>query len=301
MDTPNNTQNTAATQENTDPSVEEMPSMSANGNNGQMSSSEDGESNNLQEFVSSIPWGKILLGVFVLFLLIWGLIYLFSGPSIPTTPEEINIDETKRNVAIDQANQAASMLGVASFNALLQPKFSLEPSDITADEPKIALLQVLGVLEQTLTFDVWAYLQGKDNREQALAEYSDKLSESLNDAQQWLATLNAKKIEVNAAKEDTLRQLNISLSEVNRLLALSPDSAEVITHYTAFVEANYQLARLNSEAQLLVQSANQAFPLLDRATIRKRNIELNRQAIINNIQVVDLDDPGLKLIIQPTP
>lgn len=257
----------------------------------------------LSEFISNIPWGKILLGAFVLFFLIWGGIYLFSGNKSTSTTvvvPNIQIDEAKKTVAQEQANSVSALLGHENYNATLQPHFSLDPAQITAEEPKIALLQSAGVLEQTVKFDLWAHLTGEPNRDTALQAYETKLDQALVASANYLAQVNEKRAEVITTKTNTeLRQKQLLLT-INNLLLADPASPEVVTQYQSFATTADQLARLNSELSLIDQCIKQAKPLIAKAEIRQKNMQLNRNAIVQNIQVVDLDDPGLQFIVKPT-
>lgn len=295
MDTPTNTPGEKSpTDTNTAPSAPE----SETGNEEINYEAEEGS--RLREFISNIPLGKILLGAFLLFMVIWGVIYLFSGNKPNTlVPTQVQIEEAKKTIAQDQAIVASNLLGSENYNATLQPRFSLEPADITADEPKIALLQSAGVLEQTLNFDLWAHLSGQVDREGALKAYENKLDQSFAKTQDSLTQVGEKRAQISIDIANTELQQRQALGELNSFLVLDPTAAEVITHYKSFATSTDQIARLTSEYQLLGQTITQALPFIARAEIRTTNIQLNREAIVENIKIVDLDDPGLKLVVKP--
>lgn len=295
MDTQNNLSPTD--QQNSEPATHtEGPSSAKNA-----IENEDNESSRLQDFISNIPWGKIILGVFILFLMIWGIIYLFSSKKTTTTPETIvQVEESKKLIASNQANFTTSLLGTENYNTIIQPHFSLDPTVITATEPKVALLQALGVLEQSLKFDVWAYLANQTDRANALDSYKNKLVSSVNSSTQWLAQANAKRQEVQIAKEQAIARQAQALQQVNATLASDPANTSFIEEYRQFIEANNQVALLDGEIALLNQIINQAPELLAKANIRSQNIDLNHEAIVKDIKVIDLDDPGLRLVIKPS-
>ncbi len=262
---------------------------------------ENDEQSGLRETLQSIPWGKILLGAIVLFLIIWGLVVLFSGDeSAPITDAPVAIEESKKTIAVENAAEAASLLGQAQYNAIMQPNFSVDENTIiTANEPRIGLLQASSVLEQTLNFDVFAYLVNESDKAAGLRQYENKLNQGTIATEQWLLQAAARLKELAAIIANNTQTQAQLLREVNTILTTDPASTLVQTQYSQFVETANQLAVFNTEQTLLTQIIRQVNPLLKRAEIRKSNIALNREALIQGIRVVDLDDPGLKLVVDP--
>lgn len=247
----------------------------------------------------SIPWGKIVLGAVVLFLIVWGVVYLFTGnKTTPTVDTPIVVEQSKQNIALNQAQVAGSLLGENQYNEILQPNFSLDAVQITSNEPKVALLQASGVLEQTLNFDLFAHLAAEADKQVALQRYEAKLDQSLNATKAWLnEAANRLKDLASAINSTTQRQAAI-LREVNTLLVTDPTSTVVPTQYNQFIEVSNQIAVLNTEQSLLTQIIRQVNPLLNKASLRQQNITLNRSALLQGIRVVDLDDPGLKFVVE---
>lgn len=248
----------------------------------------------------SIPWKRIVFGALLLFFFVWGLVYLFTSGSSrsPVVVPPVVIEESKRVLATEQASIAAGLLGSASYNAILQPNFSLNPVDITANEPKIALLQSASVLEQVLAFDLLAHLETQSNKNDALQQYENKLNQSLGATEQWLTVSADRLRELAGAITNATQQKSSLLQEVNAALVSDPAAATFPALYGHFVEANNQVLVLESDQGLLTQIIRQVNPLLAQARIRKENITLNRDALLQGIQVVDLDDPGLSLILK---
>lgn len=264
----------------------------------------EGESR-LQEVLSSIPWGKVILGFFILFIVIWAIIYFLNRNSSttpivvnPTTPVVIN--SVDQNIVMRGADSAISKLGVGDYNKILQPYFSLEnPNQFSTDDSRVALMQALNTLEQTVNFDLLVHLATQPNREQALNQYEQKLRTTLDQVQQYNATLVNQSSQLVITLRGADELVVTSLSRLNDVLRSGAPEAALTEAYHSYLNALRARSVTQLEQSTLNELLRQVAPLVNQAERRLVNITDNRKALIQDVQIIDASDPGLSLIKKP--
>ncbi|MBP7057323.1 hypothetical protein KBB08_02425 [Candidatus Gracilibacteria bacterium] len=258
-------------------------------------------SSRLRELISNVPWGKVVLAIFALFLLIWLLIYLFGGrgTSAPVQPitDSVAVGALEQGATTRGAMNATAKLGSADYNSVLQPYFSLDANPAySQSDSRVALLQALNTLESAIDYDVLSYLAGASNREQALNAYEQKLTSTRSTAQQLVdgLTRDLEQTKLAFAVADT--EVKEALVVLNNNLEQQASSSDVTAAYQVYQKNIEVRTSITVHQGLLSDVIKLAAPLFGRADKRLNNIQLNRQALIDNVQVVDTDDPGLILI-----
>lgn len=258
-------------------------------------------SSRLRELISNVPWGKVVLAIFGLFLLIWLLIYLFGGrgTSTPVQPvtDSVSVGALEQGATTRGAMNATAKLGSADYNRVLQPYFSLDTNPAySQSDSRVALLQALNTLESAIDYDVLSYLAGSSDRAQALSLYEQKLTSTLATAQQLVdgLTRDLEQTKLAFALADT--EVQQSLVALNNALEQQTSGSDVTAAYQAYQKTIEVRTSITVHQGLLNDVIKLAAPLFVRADKRVNNIQLNRQALIDNVQVVDADDPGLILI-----
>jgi hypothetical protein len=244
------------------------------------------------EFVFKAPWFKIVIGI-ALFNRV------FQKPEVNIN-EMQNVSAVDRGIAGAQAEKARTVLGVQNYNKVLQPQFTLQSlNTITASDPKVALLQALTVLDNTVKFDVLAYLNSASNRDASLKIYESKLINGIDSVNRLLDTMNKR----NESLVQEITDLEVENSqnslELNRLLVENPTNSQVVSSYAQYVRMMQNKAQFEVEQGLIREVLAQVSPILDNANKRLQNITLNKSALLANIQVVNTQDTGLNLINNP--
>ncbi len=264
----------------------------------------EGESR-LQEILSSIPWGKVILGFFILFIVIWAIIY-FLNRNVSTTPvvttptSSVVINPVDQNIVMRGADSAVSKLGVGDYNKILQPYFSLEsPNQFSADDTRVALMQALNTLEQTVNFDLLVHLATEPSREQALNQYEQKLRTTLDQVKRYNATLanQSSQLVITLRGADELVVTN--LSRLNNVLQSGAPETSLTEAYHSYLNALRDRGVTQLEQSTLNELLRQVAPLVNQAERRLTNITDNRKALIQDVQIIDASDPGLTLIKKP--
>jgi hypothetical protein len=264
----------------------------------------EGESR-LQEILSSIPWGKVILGFFILFIVIWAIIYFLnrnssSSPVVvtPTTPVVIN--SVDQNIVMRGADNAISKLGVADYNKILQPYFSLEsPNQFSADDSRVALMQALNTLEQTVNFDLLVHLATEPSREQALNQYEQKLRTTLDQVKKYNVTLANQSSQLVITLRGADELVLTRLGRLNNVLQSGAPEAALTEAYHSYLNALRDRGVTQLEQSTLNELLRQVSPLVNQAERRLVNITDNRKALIQDVQIIDASDPGLTLIKKP--
>lgn len=274
-----------------------------NNDSNELSSESSDEGSRLQELISNIPWAKILLGIFVLFLVIWAVIYFFNrGKNTSTvTPSaqvtSIATNAVDQNIAIKAADNAASKLGVGDYNKILQPYFSLDSSNqFSANDTRVALLQALNTLEATLDFDLLAHLATQPNREQALNQYEQKLRSTVEQMKQYVATLQTQAGQLVITLRAADAQVATTLENLNTVLKNGAPEGPLTESYHSYMTALKDRSIMQLEQSTLNSLLAQVAPLQTQADKRLANITSNHKALVQDIQIIDANDPGLKLI-----
>ncbi|OGC81326.1 MAG: hypothetical protein A2V81_00755 [Candidatus Abawacabacteria bacterium RBG_16_42_10] len=255
------------------------------------------------EVIFSAPWFKIAVGAVIVFLLAWGGIAFFNRifqKSEVNVNEVQNVGTINRSIANNQAEKARNILGKQNYNTVLQPQFSLQTlNTITASDPKVALLQALTILDNTVEFDVLVYLSSSRDRDAALKIYENKLISGLDNVNRLLETMN-KRDESLTQEIITLTTENEQiLPDLNRSLIENPTNPQVVSTYAQYVRLLQSEAQLGVEQQLVREVIAQVNPVLDKANKRLQNITLNKSALLANIQIVNTKDQGLNLVNNP--
>jgi hypothetical protein len=264
----------------------------------------EGESR-LQEVLSSIPWGKVILGFFILFIVIWAVIYFFnrnssSTPVVVTTTTPVVINAVDQNIVMRGADSAISKLGVADYNKILQPYFSLEsPNQFSADDSRVALMQALNTLEQTVNFDLLVHLATEPSREQALNQYEQKLRTTLDQVKQYNALLATQSSQLVITLRGADELVLTRLGRLNNVLQSGAPEAALTEAYHSYLNALRDRAVTQLEQSTLNELLRQVSPLVNQAERRLVNITDNRKALIQDVQIIDASDPGLTLIKKP--
>lgn len=264
----------------------------------------EGESR-LQEILSSIPWGKVILGFFILFIVIWAIIYFLnrnssSSPVVvtPTTPVVIN--SVDQNIVMRGADNAVSKLGVADYNKILQPYFSLEsPNQFSADDSRVALMQALNTLEQTVNFDLLVHLATEPSREQALNQYEQKLRTTLDQVKKYNVALANQSSQLVLTLRGADELVVTRLGRLNNVLQSGAPEAALTEAYHSYLNALRDRGVTQLEQSTLNELLRQVSPLVNQAERRLVNITDNRKALIQDVQIIDASDPGLTLIKKP--
>ncbi len=255
------------------------------------------------EVIFSAPWFKIAVGGVIVFLLAWGGIALFNRifqKSEVSVNEVQSVGTAYRGIASNQAEKARNTLGTQNYNKVLQPQFSLQTlNTITASDPKVALLQALTVLDNTVEFDVLAYLSSASNRDASLKVYENKLISGLDNVNKLLETMNKRSDSLAQEIGALDTENNQSLPDLNRLLTENPTNPQVVSSYAQYVRILQNKAQLQVEQQLVREVIAQVGPVLDKANRRLQNVTLNKNALLANIQIVNTDDKGLNLVSNP--
>src|SRR3989304_7289964 len=241
------------------------------------------------EVIFSAPWFKIAVGAVIVFLLAWGGIAFFNRifqKSEVNVNEVQNVGTINRSIANNQAEKARNILGKQNYNTVLQPQFSLQTlNTITASDPKVALLQALTILDNTVEFDVLVYLSSSRDRDAALKIYENKLISGLDNVNRLLETMN-KRDESLTQEIITLTTENEQiLPDLNRSLIENPTNPQVVSTYAQYVRLLQSEAQLGVEQQLVREVIAQVNPVLDKANKRLQNITLNKSALLANIQI----------------
>lgn len=255
------------------------------------------------EIIFSAPWFKIAIGAVVVFLLAWGGIALFNRIF---QRQEVNVNEIQNVTTIDsgiarnQAEKAHTILGAQNYNKVLQPQFTLQTlTTITASDSKVALLQALTVLDNTVEFDVLAYLNSASDREAALKIYESKLKNGIDSVNRLTDTMNKRSEsliqEITSLEADNGQ----NLLDLNRLLLENPTNPQVVGSYAQYVRMLQNKAQFEVEQQLVHEVLAQVPSILDNANKRLQNITLNKTALLANIQIVNTEDIGLTLVNTP--
>lgn len=263
------------------------------------------EESRLQEVLSNIPWGKIILGFFILFIVIWAIIYFLnrnsgSSPVVTPTNTPVVLNSADQNIVMRGADSAVSKLGVDDYNAILQPYFSLEtPNQFSADDSRVALMQALNTLEQTVNFDLLVHLATQPSREQALNQYEEKLRTTLDQVKQYNATLanQSSQLVITLRGADDL--VVTRLNQLNTVLKSGAPQAALTEAYHSYLNALRDRGVMQLEQSTLNELLRQVSPLVNQAEKRLANITDNRKALIQDVQIIDANDPGLTLIRKP--
>ncbi len=264
----------------------------------------EGESR-LQEILSSIPWGKVILGFFILFIVIWAIIYFLnrnssSTPVVVTTTAPVVINAVDQNIVMRGADNAISKLGVADYNKILQPYFSLEsPNQFSADDSRVALMQALNTLEQTVNFDLLVHLATEPSREQALNQYEQKLRTTLDQVKKYNATLANQSSQLVITLRGADELVLTRLGRLNNVLQSGAPEAALTEAYHSYLNALRDRGVTQLEQSTLNELLRQVSPLVNQAERRLVNITDNRKALIQDVQIIDASDPGLTLIKKP--
>lgn len=264
----------------------------------------EGESR-LQEILSSIPWGKVILGFFILFIVIWAIIYFLnrnssSTPVVVTPTSPVVINAVDQNIVMRGADSAISKLGVADYNKILQPYFSLEsPNQFSADDSRVALMQALNTLEQTVNFDLLVHLATEPSREQALNQYEQKLRTTLDQVKKYNATLANQTSQLVITLRGADELVLTRLGRLNNVLQSGAPEAALTEAYHSYLNALRDRAVTQLEQSTLNELLRQVTPLVNQAERRLVNITDNRKALIQDVQIIDASDPGLTLIKKP--
>ncbi len=264
----------------------------------------EGESR-LQEILSSIPWGKVILGFFILFIVIWAIIYFLNRNSsstavVVTTTTPVVINAVDQNIVMRGADSAISKLGVADYNKILQPYFSLEsPNQFSADDSRVALMQALNTLEQTVNFDLLVHLATEPSREQALNQYEQKLRTTLDQVKQYNALLATQSSQLVITLRGADELVLTRLGRLNNVLQSGAPEAALTEAYHSYLNALRDRAVTQLEQSTLNELLRQVSPLVNQAERRLVNITDNRKALIQDVQIIDASDPGLTLIKKP--
>lgn len=263
------------------------------------------EESRLQEVLSNIPWGKIILGFFILFIVIWAIIYFLNRnssntPVVTPTNTPVILNPADQNIVMRGADSAVSKLGVNDYNAILQPYFSLEaPNQFSADDSRVALMQALNTLEQTVNFDLLVHLATQPSREQALNQYEEKLRTTLDQVKQYNATLanQSSQLVITLRGADDL--VVTRLNQLNTVLKSGAPQAALTEAYHSYLNALRDRGVMQLEQSTLNELLRQVSPLVNQAEKRLANITDNRKALIQDVQIIDANDPGLTLIRKP--
>ncbi len=264
----------------------------------------EGESR-LQEILSSIPWGKVILGFFILFIVIWAIIYFLNRNSsstavVVTTTTPVVINAVDQNIVMRGADSAISKLGVADYNKILQPYFSLEsPNQFSADDSRVALMQALNTLEQTVNFDLLVHLATEPSREQALNQYEQKLRTTLDQVKQYNALLATQSSQLVITLRGADELVLTRLGRLNNVLQSGAPEAALTEAYHSYLNALRDRSVTQLEQSTLNELLRQVSPLVNQAERRLVNITDNRKALIQDVQIIDASDPGLTLIKKP--
>ncbi len=262
------------------------------------------EESRLQEFVANIPWGKIILGFFILFLLIWAIIYFFnrnssSTPTV-TTPTSTTISAVDQSVATRGAESAVVKLGIGDYNTVLQPYFSLDnPNVFSANDTRVALMQALNTLEETINFDLLAHLSIQPSREQALDQYQQKLTTTLAQVKQLDTGLVDQGNQLVITLREADQSVKTTLAQLNTILQNGASEGPLTDAYHNYLKALRDRNVIQLEQSTLNELLRQVSPLTMQAEKRLANITDNRKALIQDVQIIDANDPGLNLIKKP--
>lgn len=262
------------------------------------------EESRLQEIIANVPWGKIILGFFIIFLLIWAVIYFFnrnqsSTPPV-TTPTSTTISAVDQSVAVRGAESAVVKLGVGDYNKILQPYFSLDnPNQFSANDTRVALMQALNVLEETLNFDLLAHLATQPSREQALDQYQQKLTNTLAQVKQLDAGLVDQGAQLVITLRESDQSVKTSLDQLNTILQNGAQEGPLTDAYHNYLKALRDRNVTQLEQSTLNELLVKVGPLTTQAEKRLVNITNNRKALIQDVQIIDANDPGLSLIKKP--
>ncbi len=262
------------------------------------------EESRLQEFVANIPWGKIILGFFILFLLIWAIIYFFnrnsSATPTVTTSTSTTISAVDQSVAARGAESAVVRLGIGDYNKILQPYFSLDnPNIFSANDTRVALMQALNTLEETIKFDLLAHLATQPNREQALDQYQQKLTTTLAQVKQLDVGLVDQGTQLVITLREADQSVKTTLAQLNTILQNGAAEGPLTDAYHNYLKALRDRNVTQLEQATLNELLSQVGPLTTQAEKRLVNITNNRKALIQDVQVIDANDPGLSLIKKP--
>lgn len=264
------------------------------------------EESRLREVLSTIPWGKIILGFFILFIVIWAIIYFLNRNSssaqvvTTTTNTPVIINPADQNIVMRGADSAISKLGVNDYNKILQPYFSLETANqFSADDSRVALMQALNTLEQTVNFDLLVHLATQPSREQALNQYEQKLRTTLDQVKQYNTTLanQGSQLVITLRGADDL--VVTRLNQLNNVLKSGATQTALTEAYHSYLNALRDRGVMQLEQSTLNELLRQVAPLVNQAERRLTNITDNRKALIQDVQIIDASDPGLTLIRKP--
>ena len=141
-----------------------------------------------------------------------------------------------------------------------------------------------------------SYLASANSREEALNTYEQKLTATVSTVQQLRDVLVREQDQANQASTIAVSETRQTLQTLNQKLSEQASVADITDAYQHYQKSLAARTSITIHQSMLDDIIKLADPLFVRADKRLKNIQLNRQALIDNIQVVEADDPGLVLI-----